>query len=99
MVSTSHLTAFALFSSGDGGGGFVRSLPTSGIALALAEGGTIAQLRLALLAAGAEAVFVTHEGRFAGYLPGAPDFVNLEFLALFGGAVPAGRPMIVSLGD
>ena len=98
VLNPTHLTTFALFSFGDGGG-FVGSLPASGIALSLSEGGTITQLRLALLAAGAEAVFVTHEGRFVGYLPQAPDFVNQAFFDLFGGGVPQGRPMIVSLGD
>ena len=97
VVSTSHLTTFALFEF-SGGGGFNGPLPASGIALATAEGGTITQLRRSLIAAGAEAVFVTENGRFVGFLPEAPDFVNEDFLELFGGSVPAGRAMIVSLG-
>ena len=98
VVTTSHLTTFALFAFGDLGGGFRTALPASGIALTVSEGGTITQLRRALAAAGAEAVFVTRNGRFVGYFPDAPDFVNAEFFELFGGSVPAGQPMMVSLG-
>jgi hypothetical protein len=97
VVSTSHPATFALFEF-SGGGGVNSLLPASGIALSTAEGGTITQLRRSLIAAGPEAVFVTENRQFLGFLPEAPDFVNENFLELFGGSVPAGRAMTVSLG-
>ncbi len=97
VVSTSHLTVFALFEFVDGGG--VRgSLPASGVSLQAAEGGTISQFRLATASRNVSAVFISHEGRLIGYLFDAPSFVNAEFLSVTGGVLSPGQGLMVVVG-
>lgn len=43
----------------------------------------------------AEGFFITVDGSFVSYLPGAPDFVNATFNDHFGGEIPPSTPLIV----
>jgi len=76
--------------------GFTADLPTHGVALAIWQGGPAAQLASA--APGAVSFWVTSDGRFVGYVPDAPNFVNASFLALFGGTgeVPDGTIVLIA---
>lgn len=62
----------------------------SGASLATWSGGPVTQLPAA------QSYWVTAEGEFLGYVPGAPSFVNARFLALFSnGHIPAGTTLVV----
>ena len=63
-------------------------------------GGTTAELASAARLQGREVMSVWSTaggtGMFIGYLPGAPEFVNAPFVALFPGLVlPAGTPLVL----
>lgn len=77
--------------------GFVGELPEEGgVAIVTWSGGSIDELTAA--APAAISFWVTAEGRFVGYVRGAPAFVNAEFFALFPGEqLPADTHMIVVL--
>ena len=94
LVRTVHLSTFALFEF-QTDGGFGGPLPATGVALALADGGTVTQLESALREVGAAAVFVTEDGAFVGYRLGAPSFVNAAFRELFAGGLSEGRALLV----
>ena len=70
------------------GGGFALSVWGGGPAGALAGGASQQGCTL-------QSAFVTFEGRFLGYVPGAPEFVNREFMGLYPGNISAGTPFIV----
>jgi outer membrane protein assembly factor BamB len=74
-------------------GQFLDGPPGPGVAIAIYSGGPIEDLPLA--APNAQSFFVTVEGKFIGYVVGAPDFVNGDFVQLFHGGIPASTPMIV----
>ncbi|MPZ98627.1 MAG: hypothetical protein GEU80_04660 [Dehalococcoidia bacterium] len=62
----------------------------TGASLATWGGGSVGQLPKAT------AYWVTAEGEFVGYVPGAPAFVNASFLTLYpGGQIPAGTVLVV----
>ena len=70
---------------------------SGGFGLIVFGGGTVEQL---IAAAGCPVstmgVWTTAGGSFAGYVPGAPGFVNASFLAAFpGGNIPANTPFIL----
>ncbi|MDA0351748.1 MAG: hypothetical protein O3A10_06015 [Chloroflexi bacterium] len=94
VVQTSHLSTYALFQFG-AGGGFNGTLPASGVTIATAQGGTLTQLRAVLARDGAQSVFISYRGRFVGYVLNAPDFVNAEFLAATGGVLTPGQALMV----
>lgn len=96
-VTTSHLSTFALFEF-EAGGGVLGKLPSTGISLQAAEGGTLAQFEQQLGRSGVTAVFISYQGRLIGYVFGAPQFVNQEFLSVTGGVIPPGQAMLVVLG-
>jgi cadherin-like protein len=98
VVTPTHLTTYGLFQF-QGDGGFANTLPASGTALSVAEGGTFLQLEQALLHAEATSVFIAEAGALIGYVPGAPDFVNEDFVELLGGVIPPGQLLIVVLGS
>lgn len=76
--------------------GFSTALPKSGVAIAVWDGGSV--LNLATLHPNARSVWVTPAGKFIGYIPAAPTFVNDDFLTLYpGGIVSAGTPMLVTI--
>ncbi len=43
-------------------------------------------------------IWITLDGRFVGYVLGAPTFVNQRFLTLVGGSIPAGTPVLLVAG-
>lgn len=66
-------------------------LPDSGSGLAVFDGGSVEQA-----AAGMASIWATAQGRFVGFVSGAPSFVNQRFMALFpDGLIPAGTPLFV----
>lgn len=81
--------------AGDTTGSFITPPGTQpGVHLAVWGGGTI-ELLLAT-APDAWSIWITRDGRFVGYIPGAPAFVNAPFLALFpGGLLPPGTVLAV----
>ncbi len=91
-----HLTTFALFGIAPDGG-LVGSAPSRGIWLTTAEGGSVIQLRRALLKAGAVGAFVTYQGQWVSYLPSAPDFVNQGFQDFFATGIPQGHVLLISM--
>lgn len=81
---------------GSGLGTFSMVFPERGVGLNVWNGGSLALLTGGAEAGGATAVFISAEGRFTGYVIGAPAFVNQAFLDRFpSGEVPAGTPMII----
>ena len=80
------------------GGTFSQQLPGGGgFALAAWGGGNTSAMAAAAERDGCplQAVFVTVEGRFVGFVFGAPAFVNSAFTTRYaGGNVPAGTPVI-----
>ncbi len=76
--------------------GFSGQLPTSGVALALWDGGSVGEV--ATTDPNVVSIWVSMSGALVGYVVGAPDFANAAFLDLHpGGDVPAGTPMVVFL--
>ena len=76
--------------------GFSGQLPTSGVALALWDGGSVGEV--ATTDPNVVSIWVSMSGALVGYVVGAPDFANAAFLDLHpGGDVPAGTPMVVIL--
>lgn len=98
QLSPNHLTTFALFQIPPDGG-LNGTPPARGIWLTTAEGGSVQQLRLALLDAGATGAFITHLGGWITYLPDAPDFVNQEFSDFFSAGIPQGQLLLISVGN
>jgi hypothetical protein len=72
-------------------------LPTIGIGAVTFSGGSVEELRVALLAAcpSGAPIFATYAGEFVAFFPtsllAAP---NAGFLALFGAGIPAGTPLV-----
>jgi len=95
-VTATHLSTFALFEFAVGGG-LNGKLPPSGISLTSAAGGTLGQLDQALAQAGATAVFISYGGQLIGYQRQAPTFVNAQFVAVTGGILNPGQPVLVVL--
>ena len=93
-IASSHLTTFALFEVAPGGG-LLGQPPSRGVWLATAEGGSVIQLDLALVQAGASGAFIAQQGQWVSYLPSAPDFVNEEFRDLFAAGVPQGEVLLI----
>jgi hypothetical protein len=79
------------YTVGETGPGLLVPQPAaSGISLVSWSGGSIEALPLAL------SYWVTVAGELIGYVPGAPDFVNIAFLEHFeDGEIPAGTALIV----
>src|SRR5690606_23332089 len=72
-------------------------LPSGGgVALVHWSGGTIEILAAAASARGCDlaSVWVTLDGRFLGYILGAPDFVNAEWSSTVGAGIAA-QPLLV----
>ena len=63
--------------------------------LALAAGGAVDDLAGCAAARGVSAFYTLHDGEWAPYFLGAPDFVNQSFYALFAEGLPADTPLIV----
>ena len=95
-LTPNHLTTFALFGIAPDGG-LIGTAPSRGIWLTTAEGGSVIQLRRALLEAGAVGAFVTHQGHWVSYLPSAPDFVNQGFQDFFAAGIPQGQVLLISM--
>lgn len=75
-------------------GAFTQPPAASGLTLTAWIGGRLDRLGVALGGPGA-AAWVLVEGRFVGYIPGAPPFANAAFLAQFPYGLPAGTPVVV----
>jgi hypothetical protein len=69
--------------------------PMSGVGFTRFAGGTVADLEAAAFAAGARSVYITSEGRFIGWIIGAPYWVNGEFAALFEHGIPGGQVVLL----
>ncbi|MEX2445721.1 MAG: polysaccharide lyase family 1 protein [Dehalococcoidia bacterium] len=82
---------------GDGGqtGGWHAGAPTGeGVHLAIWLGGPVDQAAASV--PGVMSLWTAEGGEFVGYSPGAPAFVNAEFLEVFpGGDIPSGTPLVV----
>ena len=88
------LAAAMLFTSaGAQQGSFIEGPPGRGVEFAVHSGGPVAGLALA--APDAESFFTTVDGKFVGYIVGAPDFVNAAFNTHFALGVPPNTPLIV----
>ena len=74
-------------------GAFVGGAPGPGTNLAAYSGGPVDGLPAA--APSASAFFATIGGKFVGYLVGAPDFVNIDFIEHFSASIPPNTPFIV----
>jgi len=70
-------------------GTFTPAPAASGVTLASWSGGTVDQFPAA------ESYWVTVQGTYVSYVPGAPAFVNQRFLALYPSGPPAGTIMLV----
>ncbi len=93
-VSITHFTIFAVLHRPDRGT-FSTPLSPSGVTLTVWRGGGYATLATALGPSGG-AVWVTSDGRWYGYIVGAPPFVNASFLTRFPDGPPAGMPVVVA---
>jgi len=79
-------------------GSITGSLPTSGGAGLIVWGGGPVQTLVSTaptLGCAVRSTWVTIDGRFVGYLAGAPTFVNLAWSQRYPDAIPANTPLIV----
>ena len=75
---------------------FTPPLPSGGTALTVWSGGSVSQL--VAQASNAASLFVTANGQLVGYIPGAPTFVNQDFLSHYpSGVIPASTIFLVKL--
>ena len=69
----------------------LRGAVTVGFSLVVYEGGSVDDLESCAQSRNITALYVTHEGKYAPYILGAPDFVNEAFVALFPDGLPRSR--------
>jgi type VII secretion-associated serine protease mycosin len=98
QIAPTHLTTFALFEVAPDGG-LNGTPPSRGTWFTTAQGGSVTQLRRALIEAGATGAFITYQGQWVSYLPGAPSFVNQQFSDFFAAGIPQGHVFLITLGD
>ncbi len=72
----------------------LRGAVTVGLSLVVYEGGSVDDLESCAQSRNITALYVTHEGKYAPYILGAPDFVNEAFVALFPDGLPPLTPLI-----
>ncbi|MEX1023008.1 MAG: right-handed parallel beta-helix repeat-containing protein [Dehalococcoidia bacterium] len=92
-ASVDHFTIFAVMSQ-PGRGTFGPAPAATGVSVTMWRGGGMDRLTAALL--GSDSVWVTVDGAFVGYVPGAPEMVNAAFLARFPNGLQAGTPVVVT---
>ncbi|MCK9494501.1 MAG: hypothetical protein M0R75_03260 [Dehalococcoidia bacterium] len=75
-------------------------LPATGIALVTSTGGSTTALIEGAATEGCSvrSMWITVSGRFVGFSPGRPEFVNAAWLREVPGDVPAGMPLLVVCG-
>ncbi|MDE2695370.1 MAG: cadherin-like beta sandwich domain-containing protein [Chloroflexota bacterium] len=67
-----------------------------GVSLVSYEGGSVRDLASCAARLHVKALHATQGGFWVSYIVGAPDFVNLAFLALYPGGVPINAPLLVT---
>ena len=72
----------------------LRGAVTVGLSLVVYEGGSVDDLESCAQSRNITALYVTHEGKYAPYILGAPDFVTEAFVALFPDGLPPLTPLI-----
>ena len=73
----------------------LRGTVATGFSLVLYQGGAIEELVTCAESRDITAIYTLHDGGYAAYILGAPEFVNRSFRELFTGGVPATSPLIV----
>ena len=73
----------------------LRGEIATGFSLVLYQGGAIEELVACAESRNITALYTLHDGGYAPYILGAPEFVNRSFRALFTDGLPAITPLIV----
>ena len=72
----------------------LRGEIVEGFNLVLYEGGSVGDLEACAQSLDLDALYTLHEGAYVSYIPGAPDFVNEAFVALFAESIAPVTPLI-----
>ena len=72
----------------------LRGEIVEGFNLVLTEGGSVGDLEACAQSLDLDALYTLHEGAYVSYIPGAPDFVNEAFVALFAESIAPVTPLI-----
>ena len=72
----------------------LRGEIVEGFNLVLSEGGSVGDLEACAQSLDLDALYTLHEGAYVSYIPGAPDFVNEAFVALFAESIAPVTPLI-----
>ncbi len=73
----------------------LKGAVAEGLSLVVYEGGSVAELAACAESRGIGALYVLHEGGYLVHIPGAADFVNEAFAAVYADGVPALTPLLV----
>ena len=74
----------------------LRGAVSEEFSLVVFEGGSVAESVACAESRGSVAFYALHEGAYAPYIFGAPDFVNAGFLELFPDGLPPITPLVVA---